>query len=111
MRAHFWVTFFGPRFLDAFLMEDGPSMASKIDPWGAITAQKGPKGEVHRTGFATLGRPGRDLVPKTVQERIFMDLGLNFGSFGLHLCAFRLHFKRFWLPKRLSINLFLNDKW
>ena len=47
-----------------------------------FSTNKAPKGLPGNPGEASWNRPGRDLAPKTVQGRIFLDLGPFLVDFG-----------------------------
>ena len=65
-----------------FLTDFGPQLGPQMAPWSTIFDQKGAKRLRPRTPEASWSRPGRDLAPKTVQRRIFLDLGPFLVDFG-----------------------------
>ena len=91
----FFQTLFQRSFLEApsanltpkirFLTDVGSQLDPKMPPCGTIFDQKGAKRVTRQMARSdtepTWNRPGRDLAPKTLQGRIFIDVGVVFNRF------------------------------
>ena len=57
-----------------------PRVSQEWTLWAPFSVRKAPKGYDPELREPSWSRPGRDLAPKTLQERIFIDLGVDFWS-------------------------------
>ena len=72
----------GPKIKNRFLTDFGTSLDPNMAASSAIFGQKVVFFADPFPGEASWSRPGRDLVPKTLQERISIDVGSFTVAFG-----------------------------
>ena len=70
----------------------GISGGPKIDPWSGIFSEKVMFLNYFFPPGASWTRSGRDLAPKRLQGRIFIDLGSFFGRFLMDFTSFLIDF-------------------